>query len=250
MINLVDNRRPVFEFAIMSILVLQLLVVGLIGWRLTSSNRAVEQDQVGERLATVENRLASDAQQQAATIREQAYADILDTIVADETGQGGLVEKYAEIATQNRMLNENLAGQLARVQQAVEEKNQLSSQLSGQVARIDLLENELAQTKKMLELVQQDRDAVESKLGDGVGDLESKASFEWLLYMLGGMGLLAIGAIAGYFLNRMLGERDDQLFPHSPAGEATDTEFAARSKGLKLQFDSSASKSEVGSRSE
>ncbi len=250
MINLVDNRRPVFEFAIVSMLLLQLLVVGLIGWRLTDSNRVVETDQVSERLSTVEDRLASDEQQRSATIRELAYAEILDVIVADETGQGGLVEKYAEIATQNRMLNENLAGQLSRVQQTADEKNQLSGQLSSEMTRATLLEKELRQTNKMLELVKQDRDAVKSELGDGIAKVKGKPNFGWILYTLGGLALLAIGGIAGFFLNRMLGEQEDELFAQSPSARTNEPEFETRGKASKLRLDTADAKSEVGSRTD
>ncbi len=212
MINLVDNRRPIVEVAIVSMLLLQLFVVGLIGWRMTDTNRTAEAEKVAERLSGVEMRLHSDEQRRAATIREQAYAQILDTIVSDEKGPQGLVEKYAEIATQNQTLNENLEGQLARSQLALNENEQLSAQLAGEKNRFARIENELDETKKTLELVKVERSDLKSKLGINDGVAGKSIIPGWVFVTLGSIGLLVVGGIGGFLLHRFANSRDEDQF--------------------------------------
>ncbi len=223
MVHLVDSRRPVFELAVASMLFLQLLAVLLIGWRMTERQVVDHAGEFTERLTVLESQLEENRQRRSTTIREQALADVLETIVSAETGQGGLVQKYSGVAEQNRLLSENLEGQLSRLEQTKKERDQLARELTVKDLDARKLEENLSRTRQTLAALKKQNGELKSQLEDGqtMESAKSGLAKPWLIYSLGSAGVLMIGIATGFLLSRILehhrpGERptsrrDDQI---------------------------------------
>lgn len=227
MVNVIDNRRPVFEFAIISMLFLQLLVAGLIGWRMVSGPQIAGEGDLGARVAELESTLEETATRQQATVREQTYSEIVDRLVTAETGQSGLADHYAEVAGENRLLNANLEGQLARLEKFDKEKNELTFSLKQERKRSKTLESDLgklesAAKKLLVENKELKKLSDESATDEAVDEEDSLAKYfpAWLLYTCGGISLFVIGLLGGSMVTRLQEQQEDDDFDEAESNSS------------------------------
>ena len=219
MVNVVDNRRPVFELAIVSMLFLQLLMAGIFGYRLLNDVDENKSMLLADRMAKLEEKLDENSTGDVTSIREQAYATILDQIVSSDEGKEGLAEKYANIESQNKILSQDQEALLARINQVNSQNKGLNNNLDGERKRSDRLEEELRMAQDSILSIGQENDALKEEIETLGGDeaLSQKVLPPWLLYGLAGAGLLVAGAIGGTLLARARNENDDQHWDEGPA---------------------------------
>ena len=249
MVNVIDNRRPVFEFAIISMLFLQLLMASLFGWKLISGPQVASDNDLGERVAQLESSVEDRNVRERATVREQTYAEIVDQLVTAETGQAGLADRYADVATKNRLLSANLEGQLARLEKFNNEKNELAYSLKKERKRTDKLTKDFGK----LETVAQElavknkelRKLTENSESEDAEEADALAKYfpPWLLFTCGGVGLFVLGLFGGSFVNRFKRLDDEEQYADSdssvePASErrnkeAADVDFGSESSNSK-----------------
>lgn len=103
--NLVRPQRSWFDATIVFLLVVPVILLSAMAWQLLSGNStpADSAQQVATQSLSGENRV----------LRE-----MLQTMVAAEGGNDALVKNYTDLSFNNRMLQANLEGQLARVDAA------------------------------------------------------------------------------------------------------------------------------------
>ena len=232
MVNVIDNRRPVFELAIVSMLFLQMLMAGFFGYRLLNDMENKDTAVMAERMAALESKLDQDRNFSGVSVREQAYANILEKVVAKETGEAGLAEDYADVAVSNKLLSENLEGQLARIAQAKEQNDELNYNLLNQRKRAEELETELLSAQdSILEFSIENKELKDSIAAADGDPLAQEVLPPWLINTLAGAGLFIAGAIGGSLIVRRM--RDEEL--DDPAWE--DVESVAEDRAGKQQAD-------------
>ena len=129
------------------------------------------------------------------TIRQQAQAELLERVVAGQAGNGELATEFARLKEQEFLLRSSLEGQLARVEK--------------QATLRQRAENELEKSSNLGQQLTMDLDATKAKLasarkqiaatsGSELDTNESTFNSEWILWLAGGLGLLAVGGGLGY----------------------------------------------------
>ncbi len=205
MVHITDNRRPIVDFAILAMLFLQFLLAGLIAWRMTAP-QGIADNELNQRIAAIEQQLDGRLATERRSSREQTYSEILETIVANDTNQNGLVEKFAQLADENRSLSQNLAGQLARAELAVLQRDAVDSKLHTEVARSADLAKQLSSAKAIIRETDEKYQKLEMQFAN---KSESKTSsddesllgnWNWLVYTGGGLLLSLLGAFGGYLI--------------------------------------------------
>ena len=137
MVNRMDVRRPIFELAVVCVLIVQLVMAFWIGWQVLELSSEPKGDGTQP---------SSDlrAERDVMLAREKAYSEILEKVVSRQTGQPGIVGEVLQLKEQERLLLANLEGQLARVKQVSQEKEALNEQLAMAMRRTSILEQEVA----------------------------------------------------------------------------------------------------------
>lgn len=222
MVHITDNRRPIIDLAIIAMLFLQFLVAGLIAWRMTLP-QGVADNETTARLTAIETQLQDRNSTERRSSREQAYSEILESIVSRETSQIGLVEKYARLAEENQSLNQNLEGQLSRAQLAILQRNELEEKLNSEVNRSTDLGRQLSSAKEIIQETDEKYQSLKLQLssnpeaamtGDEAGMF---GNLGWLVYTGCGMLLTLLGAFFGYLYavngRRDLGQDDPDTSP-------------------------------------
>ncbi|MCH2182284.1 MAG: Mov34/MPN/PAD-1 family protein [Mariniblastus sp.] len=207
-VNMMDARRTVFDLAVVSVLLLQLVMASLFGWKLLEWTPRPES-------ADVSRQQASEA---VATARETAYAEILESVVAGQTGQEGMVEEMMEMKEQKRLLRANLQGQLARVEQIRLENHSIQDELDLTRKRAHALEQQVAglqdknlrSDRELRELRNSAPMAVENRSDPVVADESGWWQAVWPVYGFWGSGLIfLLGGFAGCLVARCFVSRVD-----------------------------------------
>lgn len=103
--NLVRPQRGWFDATIVFLLVIPVVLLSAMAWQLLSDNQT-----------SVDS--ASQVATESLTGENRVLREMLQTMVAADGGNDALVENYTELSFNNRMLQANLEGQLARVDAA------------------------------------------------------------------------------------------------------------------------------------
>jgi hypothetical protein len=205
-VNLMDNRRPVTDLALIGMLAIQFLVLSLVAWRaLTPNTTATDEAQkTDQRISAVESHLQIEAARLQSEFRQATYEDILQSLVTAQAGPPELVKNLAELSEQNRLLQSNLDGQLARVTLLESERNQLTESLQAETAKSDQLAQQLATARENLAQSQQKYQELATKFGqDSTRSNESAAGWlasPWLVYGAGAGLLAALSGALGFVL--------------------------------------------------
>ena len=145
----------------------------------------------GSRPAATSQQATADNSQQ--TIRQQAQAELLERVVAGQAGNGELATEFARLKEQEFLLRSSLEGQLARVEQQATLRQQAESDLEKSSDLGQQLQAKLEKTKTQLAYAKQKVEAANAKL-----DPSQSSSSDWLLWLAGSLGLLAVGGGLGY----------------------------------------------------
>ena len=99
---LVEGRRTRFDATLVFLLVIPVILLSAMTWQ-----------SLGNNVVTTDSTHALAAQN--LTGENRVLREMLQTMLAADGGEDGLVENYADLSHRNRMLQANLEGQLARV---------------------------------------------------------------------------------------------------------------------------------------
>jgi proteasome lid subunit RPN8/RPN11 len=205
MVHITDNRRPIIDLAILAMLFLQFLLAGLIAWRMTAPP-GIAGNELTQRIAAIEQRLEERIDTERRSSREQTYSEILETIVANDTNQNGLVEKFAQLADENQSLGQNLAGQVARAELAILQRDTVENKFNTEAARSADLAKQLASAKAIIREADEKYQQLEMQLADNHASKTSSdnksllGNWNWLAYSGGGLLLTLLGAFGGYLI--------------------------------------------------
>lgn len=228
MVNLVDNRKPIFEIAMMSMLLMQFLLFAVIGWRILSLPIATPTAVIdSEQVAALKQKLAELESSQLQQTRQQAYQEVLQSIVGAQTGEANLVDDFVKLKVTNQQLQAHVTGQMALTEKLDREREQASQALESKTEIADSLGAQLLTAREKLE-------ATNSQLTELSAELKSRSTAQpanliaktpgrlelpWWWAAIAAGGIFVVAAALGYFVAR--GERtsrdllDDRLEPDS-----------------------------------
>ena len=180
-IHVVQTPPTNSQHLLLGMLVLQLIfMAGLAYWVASSRSDSTSQQ------------AAIDNNQQ--TIRQQAQAELLERVVAGQAGNGELATEFARLKEQEFLLRSSLEGQLARVEKESTLRQQTENALEKSSSLSQQLQMDLEKTKTQLAYAKQQIDDADSELDPS----QSKSNRDWILWLVGGLGLLAVGGGLGY----------------------------------------------------
>lgn len=209
-----DSRRWLFDIAVLGSLAIQLCLVGLIAWRLLapmSDERAGRDPQVGS--ASIEQpalpeQIEQLAEQTRREVRESTLYDLLMEVASARGEDPSLAAALAESRREQALLQQNLEGQLARVELLMQELERAEAAARGWAASRDALQQQVAELEAENGELRQIVEGLRQKLVEiDPGAQDSLAGNEWysatslkrFAPWIGGLILLATGLGIGYF---------------------------------------------------
>ena len=198
-VNLMDNRRPLIDFAIVSMLTLQFLLLGLLAWKMLSPPVA----------AVVKEEPAPSMANSVDQARDQAYREILRAAVNQKGVEPGIVDKYTDLKTENSRMLAHLDGQLVRAEKFAAERDAANSNLLKKTSALDDLSEKMGQTRQQNEeLLAKLADLQKTSQENGAEGEETEGDSSNYLWWSFVGGMLAIGGASGYIFGRRKGKVD------------------------------------------
>ena len=223
MVNRMDVRRPIFEIAVVCVLIVQLVMASLIGWKVLELSSEATGDGVQPSFDVRAERDGLRAQD-LMLAREKAYSEILEKVVSSQTGQPGIVGEVLQLKEQERHLLANLEGQLARVKQISQERAALNEQLKMALRRTSILEQEVAglneKNQHFEREISEQRDSGQSA-DENSRDVAALGELGWVQKLWrvsnywGAALFFLVGGMVGYFCARHI-MRPSQPEPTQP----------------------------------
>ena len=199
-VNIMDNRRPLIDFAIVSMLTLQFLLLGLLAWKMLSPPVAgvVNEEPVAQAMVSSVDQA-----------RDQAYREILRAAVTEKGVEPGIVDKYTDLKTENARMLAHLDGQLVRAEKFAAERDAANSNLQAESSKLDELNQEMTLSRRQNEeLVNKLAEFEKSGQENGADGEETEGnSSNYLWWSIVG-GMLAIGGASGYIFGHRKGKVD------------------------------------------
>lgn len=205
MLQLSNQRNPVVEIALASMLLAQFVLLALIAWRMLGPTNAsvAESNEVialKERLAELEGRERNRVQQ-------QAQQEVLQMIVNAKEGQPDFVEKYTELIATLDETSSNLKAQMSLSEQLNQEQLATANELAEKSKINDRLSSQLQAAHQELQAAraQAESSAKNTKDDpDANSNLAGLKKFElpWWAAIASGLGVLGLGAGGGYLFGK------------------------------------------------
>ncbi len=219
MVHLIDNRRPLFELAVGSMLLTQLLLLLMIGWRMTGPQTgAVEPDEMSK----LRSQLTELQQERTAELRSDAHEEILQAIVGQQTGESDLVSRFKSVKESHEQLESNLKAQQALVEKLESDRDQVSKEAERQkwvsqrsAEQLDQAKAELQDAKRQIEALKASHAISESPRTSEEPAIEADTLLGRLTIdkvpfwgaVSGGILLLGLGVLLGVVVDRYAGRR-------------------------------------------
>lgn len=202
-----NERKPLYDFAILAMLMTQFLFVSLLAWRMLGASGA---DQVSK----LEQQVESMEEARLTSIREEAYRDILGAVVSKQTGNAGLAEKYTDLKVASQRMQANLEGQMALTEKLSEESALAASELKKVQVNSKRLERQLVERRSELEEAESEHEALLNRITENEDGTISvaPAGVPWLWAVLGGIVALLAGLAFGFSVGRKEGDMPSQQF--------------------------------------
>ncbi len=211
-VNLMDNRKPLFEILIVTMLMMQFLVFGAIAWKfLTPAD--VSQREEPAQVAQLEQELAELKASQLQRTRDQAQNEILQAIVTAQTGEAGLVENFTKTKADNQQLQSSLEAHQALADKLDREKRMLAEALKVKETTVSTLSAQLDETRQKLELSQSRVNTLldQGTLGSDSESTEAGIQFAWWWLPVVGLATALVGGLLGFTLGRNEAAADSRL---------------------------------------
>lgn len=232
-VNLMDNRRPIFDVAIVTMLLTQFLLFAFIGWKLLVPATADGSGDAGEQVASLQQKLTEMEATQLQQARDQAYQEVLQSIVGAQTGDSNLVKEFTTVKSENQQLQSNLKAQMALADSLNQQRDAIARDFQDQTDMAENLSSQLVETRDKLGAAESRISQLSSSLdGDSSGaEATSQISLAWWWLVLGGVATVLMGGALGFSLARYQSSQyddfDDQTGMNTfraPPREATTSE--------------------------
>jgi proteasome lid subunit RPN8/RPN11 len=218
MVQLIDQRKPLWEITLAMMLLLQLLLVVMLGWRMlgfgsfeSNASSATAQQ---ERLAELENR-------ERQRISQTAQNEILQLLASAHSARPDFVERFTELKTTSEQMKSNLIAQIAMNDKLQSELQNTNEELALKNQRVDSLSSQLQSIQKELADARSQMNSMKSAsrglLSKDGNTSESavarKFELPWWIALLSALGILGIGGGIGFLVARSdyLREQFDNL---------------------------------------
>ena len=205
-VTYMDNRKPIYELAILGMLLTQFLLFSILAWKFLSPAGSATTQKDQQRIVELEEKLSSLNAAQDQTTRERAYSEVLSFLVESQTGDANLVDEFSNAKVESRRLAANLDGQMALAEKLEMEKNQALIQLQLKTNDSEKLESQLVRKRDELEIAEATiKSLKKSETEEGEeGEEGSEASlpFHWSWLAIGGLVTALLGSALGYAMGR------------------------------------------------
>ncbi len=219
-VTLMDKRKPITEFAVLGILVIQLFLVVVLAWKsLVPATTTSAEDQ--QKITRLEQKLEFMTASQNYAAREKVYDEVLAALIASQTGETNWVEELSTAKMQTQQMQSNLEGQLALAEKLQFEKEQALSALQLKTNDSLKIESQLVETRKDLQTANQQIQTLKSSLDTTAENkVVPKATLpdSWWLAGIGAFAMTLVGSGIGYLLALRRVAESDSLAPASPPG--------------------------------
>ena len=242
-VTYMDNRKPIYEIAIVGMLLMQFLLVSILAWKFLEPSAAATAQQDQERIVELEQKLGAIDAARDQTLREKTYNEVLSTLVASQTGDANLVEEFSKARIESQRLAASLEGQMALSEKLEMEKRQAQIKIQLQSNDFDELKSlmlesrrELKTAQETIESLQANADDPESTEGPSVGAVSGN---QWVWLGVGGLITALLGTVLGYAVGRreepspvagdsdqrsVSAQRDERDFGHEHDGQGRPVE--------------------------
>ena len=232
-VTYMDNRKPIYELAIIGMLLTQFLLFSILAWKFLSPSGTATAQQDQERIVELEEKLSSITAAQEQTIREEAYGEVLSTLVASQTGDANLVDEFSQARIESQRLAANLDGQMALAEKLDLEKQQALIELQLKTNDSEKLKSQLVKSRGQLELAAARIKSLEGESADdgdsedGVDAKGTTGGLHWSWLAIGGLVTMLLGSALGYALGRQedSGQRDARQTDPEGLNEGQSDEF-------------------------
>ena len=201
-VNLMDNRRPIFDVAIVAMLLTQFLLFAFIGWKLLVPATADGSGDASEQVASWQQKLTEMEATQLQQTRDQAYQEVLQSIVGAQTGDGNLVKEFTTVKSENQQLRSNLKAQMALADSLNHQRDAVTLDLQDKTEMAENLSVQLVETRDKLGAAESKISELSSALdGDSSGAAATnQISLAWWWLVLGGVATVLMGGATGIFI--------------------------------------------------
>ena len=204
-VTYMDNRKPIYEIAIIAMLLMQFLLVCVLAWKLLDASGAATAQSDQKAMVALQDKLASADAAEAQTAREKAYDEVLSTLVASQTGDANLVEEFSKARIESKRLAASLDGQMALAEKLQMEKQLAQNELQLKINDFDELESQMIQSHSELESAHQTIKSLKAQ-ADGTGQTSEEVGgipkSQWIWLGLGGLVMTLLGSALGYAMGR------------------------------------------------
>jgi proteasome lid subunit RPN8/RPN11 len=211
MVSLMDSRKPFFEIAILSMLLMQFVLLTALAWRMLTPLDATEGAVENSQVVMLQQKLLDLESAQLQRTRDAAYREVLQSIVGAQTGENDLVENFADLKTSHQQVHANLIAQMALAEKLNREKDLANRELETKSVAVDDLSRQLVATRDMLstakleiaELSKIKSSANALEVSENEGSAAGIVSLSWWWLGLGGSLLTFVAGLAGFGLSRL-----------------------------------------------
>ena len=209
-VNKMDSRKPVFEMAVVSMLLIQALLAGLIAWRLLSPASQIAGPTSSTQLDILSEKLDTLAKAQVSDARDAAYREIMQSIISAQTGEHDLVQQFADLKSSQHETQSNLRAQIQLAEQLAREQESSARELKAKTQVAEELSRQLVTAREQLSAAKSELAMVSARaqrLQDGVdGPADSnststeKTRVDWWWLAISSVVAAAAGGSAGFAL--------------------------------------------------
>lgn len=197
-VNIHDQKSPTLMIAVLGMLTIQMLVLGLIAWRLLFPPAMV----------------TPLAQQQ----RNEVYREILGQLVSGESTDGkDIIKRVEEMTVENVNMQTDLEGRGLLIQDLKSDQSQLKRKVESQSETLEKRSDVIVKRDIEIEdLEKQLKD--EKQLNGDIKDGKSIGGYKWPIVTAIGIGTALLGLFSGTFIGRRFSENDDFYSDRSSSG--------------------------------
>ena len=205
-VTYMDNRKPIYEIAIIGMLLMQFLLISILAWKFLATDNLATASGDQQRIVELEEKLASIDAAEAQAFREAAYNEVLSTLVASQTGDVNLVDEFSKARIESRRLSASLDGQMALAEKLEMEKQQAQVELQLKNNDLAKLESQVLQSRGELKIAQEIIDSLKAEVdptqetaSETIGGISSS---QWIWLGIGGLITTLMGSALGYAMAR------------------------------------------------
>ncbi|MFT5300391.1 MAG: proteasome lid subunit RPN8/RPN11 [Mariniblastus sp.] len=210
-VTVMENRKPVFELAVVGMLMMQFLLFTVVAWEILTPSPLVDDKKDKATITKLESAIKQLTARREQSLREEALNDVLSTLVHAQTGDPNLVDKFMAMQTDRSMMVANLEGQMALADKLKFERNSVVAELDANAKTSAQLKSQLVTTRDSLaQATKRNQELEEGKLGEA-GDEESDeegsksvlgGSGKWIWLGLSGLAVALMGAALGFVVGK------------------------------------------------